>query len=133
MAAIAAQAACTANTVMAPQRATVWVRLKKPQGQEPGELLKTIQRTIPSAYAVRTLNSRDIDVHVPSQITKDQILNGPDAPGLKILRKDYLLEVPGVPLKTPINSGRNADNLELIQSICEATKRPVPGIAISRI
>ena len=41
-------------------------------------------------------------------------LNGPDAPRLKILRKDYLLEVPGVPVKTPINSRRNADNLELI-------------------
>ena len=132
-AAVAAQAARTANTVAAPQRATVRVRLEESQGQEPGELLKTIQRTIPSAYALRTLNSGDVDVHVPSQTTKDQILNGPDAPGLKILRKDYLLEVPGVPLKTPINSGRNADNSELIQSICEATKRLVPGIAISRI
>jgi hypothetical protein len=34
--------------------------------------------------------------------------------GLKILRKDYLLKVPGVPLKTPINSKKNANNLELI-------------------
>jgi hypothetical protein len=33
--------------------------------------------------------------------------------GLKILRKDYLLEVPRVLLKTLINSGRNIDNLEL--------------------
>jgi hypothetical protein len=132
-AAVAAQAARTVNTVAAPQRATVRVRLEEPQGQEPGELLKTIQRTIPSAYAVRTLNSGDVDVYVPSQTTKDQILNGPDALGIKILRKDYLLEVPGVPLKTPINSGRNADNSELTQSICEATKRLAPGIAISRI
>jgi hypothetical protein len=35
-------------------------------------------------------------------------------PGLKILRKDYLLEVPGVPLKILINSRRNADNVKLI-------------------
>jgi hypothetical protein len=34
-------------------------------------------------------------------------------PGLKILRKDYLLEVLRVPLKTLINSGRNMDNIEL--------------------
>jgi hypothetical protein len=35
-------------------------------------------------------------------------------PGLKILRKNYLLKVPRVPLKTLINSKRNADNIELI-------------------
>jgi len=34
-------------------------------------------------------------------------------PGLRILRKDYLLEVPGVPLKTLINSKKDADNLKL--------------------
>src|SRR5207248_1983975 len=60
-------------------------------------------------------------------------LNGPDAPGCKILRKDYLIEVPGVPLKICVASGANADNSELIQSICNATKRLVPGITISRI
>jgi len=59
------------NAVTAPQRATVRVRLEEPQGHEPGELLKTIQRTIPSVYAIRTLNSGDIDIYVPSQTTKD--------------------------------------------------------------
>jgi len=33
--------------------------------------------------------------------------------GLKILKKDYLLEVPRVLLKILINSKRNIDNLEL--------------------
>ena len=116
---------------MIPQRVTVRVRLEEPQGHKLREFLKTIQRIIPSAYTIRTLNSGDINIHVPSQITKDQILNGPDAPGLKILRKDYLLEVPRVLLKTPINSRRNIDNLELTQSICEAIKRLMLRIAIS--
>jgi len=70
-AAVAAQAARTVNAVATPQRATVRVRLEEPQGHEPGELLKTIQRTIPSAYAIRTLNSGDINIYIPSQITKD--------------------------------------------------------------
>jgi len=34
--------------------------------------------------------------------------------GLKILKKNYLLEVLGVLLKTLINNKRNVDNLELI-------------------
>jgi len=34
--------------------------------------------------------------------------------GLKILRKDYFLEVLKVLFKTLINSKRNVDNLELI-------------------
>jgi len=34
--------------------------------------------------------------------------------GLKILRKDYLLKVLRVLLKTLINNKRNIDNLELI-------------------
>ena len=127
------QAARTVKAVATLQRATVCVRLEESQGREPGELLETIKKTISSTYAVRTLRSRDVDVHVPSQATKDQILNSPDAPGCKILRKDYLIEVPSVPLKTPIASGKNADNSELIHSICNATKCLVPGITISRI
>ncbi len=130
---VAAQAARTANAVAAPQRAMVRIRIEESQGKAPKELLEEIQKTIPAAYAVRTLKSGDVDVHVTSQAVKDQIINGPDTTGFKILRKDYLLEIPGVPLTTLVESGRNADNSELINSICEATKRLAPGVAISRI
>jgi len=34
--------------------------------------------------------------------------------GLKILKKDYFLEVPRVLFKTPINNKKNINNLELI-------------------
>lgn len=125
-ASVAAQAARTAYAAAAPQRAMVRVRLEETQGKAPKELLEVIQRKIPAAYAIRTLHSGDIDVHVTSQTAKDQVLNGPDAPGFKILRKDYLLEIPGVPFDTPVTSGRNANNSELINSICDATKRLVP-------
>ena len=70
-AAVAAQAARTVNAVATPQRVTVRVRLEEPQGHEPGEFFKTIQRTIPSVYTVHTLNSRDINIHILSQIIKD--------------------------------------------------------------
>src|SRR5205814_1038622 len=97
------------------------------------ELLETIRKAVPAAYAVRSLRSGDVDVHVPTQALKDQLLNGPDAPGCKILRKDYLIEVPGVPLTTKVASGKNADNSDTIRQICEATKCLVPGMAISRL
>ena len=45
---------------------------------------------------------------------KNQILNSPDVPECKILRKDYLIEVPSILLKTYVASGTNIDNLELI-------------------
>ena len=65
-AAIAAQAAHTVNTAVALYKVTVCVWLKEPQGYEPEKLLKTIQRIILNAYAVYTLNNRDIDIYVPS-------------------------------------------------------------------
>ena len=70
-AAVAAQAAHTAKAIATPQRTTVRVRLEESQGREPGELLEIIKKTIPSTYAVRTLRSGDVYVHVPSQAIKD--------------------------------------------------------------
>jgi hypothetical protein len=60
-------------------------------------------------------------------------LNGPNPPGFKVLRKDYLLEIPSVPLSTQVASGKNGDNQQLIQEICIETRRLIPGLAISRI
>ena len=125
---VAAQAAHTVKAVATLQRTIVRICLEEPQGREPGELLEVVKKTISSAYMVHTLRSRDIDIHVPSQAMKDQILNGPDALGCKILRKDYLIEVLGIPLKTHMASDTNTDNSELIQSICDATKCLVPGV-----
>ncbi|KAF2194595.1 hypothetical protein K469DRAFT_547883, partial [Zopfia rhizophila CBS 207.26] len=112
-------------------RTTIRIRFEDSQGKDPGEILEMVKKAIPGAFAVNTLKSGNINVHVPSQTLKDQIINRPDTPGFKILKKDYLLEVPGVPLKTKINKERNADNSELIHTIYEATKRLVLGIAFT--
>jgi len=50
---------------------------------------------------------------------------------LKILKKDYFLEILRVLVKTLINNQKNINNLELISPICEATKRFIPKVVIN--
>jgi hypothetical protein len=107
--------------------------MENSSGKQPGEVLSAVKQAIPSAIAVKTLKSGDIDVHVTSQKVKDQVLNGPTVQGIKILRRDYLLEIPGVDLTLQVNNGKNADNTELINTICAATKRIIPEITITRV
>ena len=44
------------------------------------------------------LRSRDIDVTVPDEAAKDRAQGLPSIEGLKIMRKDYLVEIPSVGL-----------------------------------
>jgi hypothetical protein len=130
---VAAQATHTATASVAPQRTAIRIRLEGGKDKSAGEILTEAKKVIPGAYAVRPLQSGDIDVLVPDQATKDRILNQPDIEGCKILRHDYPIEVPWVPLSLRVNGGQGADNSSLIQEICEGTRRIVPGIAINCI
>jgi hypothetical protein len=103
------------------------------KGRSPKDLLEIARKAIPAALAVRPLRSGDIDLHVKNQAIKDKILNGPHPAGFKVLRKDYLLEIPSVPLATTVASGKHGDNQQLIQEICTATRRQIPGLTISKI
>jgi hypothetical protein len=97
------------------------------------EILAEARQSIPGAYAIRQLRSGDIDVMVPDQATKDKILNQPEIEGIKVLRQDYLIELPSVPLSVSIASGKDVDNTRLIYEICAATKRTIPNIAINQV
>jgi len=67
------------------QRTAVRVQLPDTQGKSFTELLATVKPLIAGAYAVKQLRSGDIEVSVPDQRTKDQVLNQPQMDNLQIL------------------------------------------------
>lgn len=131
---VAAAAAAVQAPVAVPQsRPAVRVRIPEAANKSAAELLAKVKPIIPGAYAVRQLRSGDIEVAVPDQKTKDQTLNQQETDGCKILRQDYPVEVPGVPLSLDIQNRKSPENEAIIRSICQANKRMMPQIAINRI
>src|SRR6266513_6517966 len=115
------------------QRAAISVRLAEAQGKSPPELLAAVKPAIQGAYAVRQLRSGDVEVMMTDQNAKDKALNQGEIAGCKVLRQDYPVEVPGVPLTTEIKHGKVVENDEVIKEICKTTKKIIPGITINRI
>ncbi|PYY19147.1 MAG: hypothetical protein DMG62_24905, partial [Acidobacteria bacterium] len=128
-------AAANASRTLPPsdQRAAVRVRLTEAEGKSTTELLEAVKPVIQGAYAVRRLRSGDVEVMLPNQRAKDQALNQAEVAGCKVLRQDYPVEVPGVPLATGIKHGKALENEEVAKAICNATKRTIPGIFINKI
>ena len=56
------------------------------------------------------------------QNAKDKAFNQGEITGYKVLRQDYLVKVPGVPLAMNIKHGKAVENGEVIKEICTATK-----------
>jgi hypothetical protein len=115
------------------QRPAVRVRLPDSKGKSPTELLATVKPLIAGAYAVKQLRSGDIEVAVPDQRTKDRVLNQPQVENLRILRQDYPVELWGVPLTTPIDTGKSANNTALMQGMCAASRAIIPTLSINKI
>ncbi len=67
------------------------------------------------------------------QNAKDKALNQGEIAGYKVLRQDYPVEIPGVPLIMNIKHGKAVENEEVIKEICITTKKIIPGITINRI
>jgi hypothetical protein len=128
-------AAANAPSILPPpaQRTAIRVRLPEAQGKSPPELLEVVKPAIQGAYAVRQLRSGDVEVMMTDQNAKDKALNQKEIAGCKVLRQDYPVEVPGIPLTTGIKHGKAVDNKEVIKAICAATRRIIPGININRI
>ena len=66
------------------------------------------------------LHNGDIDVALPTEAARDSAQAIPSTKEFKIFKKDYLVEIPGVPITVPVAEGRAADNSRLTQAICEA-------------
>ena len=116
-----------------PGRHTVRVQMAQAEGLGNEEILKEVKKTISGAAAVRVLRSGDIDVTVPDEATKDRAQGLPSTEDLKIYKKDYLVEVPGVPLAVRVAGEKGADNTPLAMAICDASRSVTPGLQISRI
>ena len=112
---------------VAPVRTTVRVRTSEAAGAEPEQLLTSIKTHIPKAVAVKILHSGDVEVTLPNQQAKDQVITQGDTPECKILRQNYPVEVIGVPLSTHVGSGRGAANAQLIRKVPNSTRHPTGG------
>jgi hypothetical protein len=116
-----------------PTRHTVRVQLAQAKGMDNEEILKEVKKTISGAAAIRVLHSGDIDVTMPDEASKDRAHGLPSTEELKIYKKDYLIEVPGVPLGVHVACEKGADNTHLATAICEASRTVSPGLQITRI
>jgi hypothetical protein len=116
-----------------PARHTVRVQLAQAKGLANEEILKEVKKIITSATAIRVLHSGDIDVTLPDEAIKDRAQGLPPTEGLKIFKRDYLVEIPGVPLSVRVACEKGADNSRLTAGICEASRAMALGLQISRI
>lgn len=134
-AAIAAQAGRREEATRGQNGYTVRIRPEEEKGlgEKPQEMYTALRQVVPGLIAVRPLKSGDIDLHLKDQTTKDKLLNGVHPAGCKVLRKDYLIEVAGVPLDLKVANGKDCNNDILIRDIKEATKKIVSGVAINRV
>jgi hypothetical protein len=97
------------------------------------EILREVKKIISGAAAIRVLQSGDIDVIIPDEASKNRAHGLPSTEELKIYKKDYLIEVPSVPLSVHIAYEKGADNTHLATAICEASRTVSPGLQITRI
>ena len=79
---------------------------------------------------MRNINT---EVFVQSTSQRGAALNMRQLSELKILRQDFPVEVFGVPLRTRIEGGRDANNYAIIREIETATKARISGLVINRI
>jgi hypothetical protein len=86
------------------------------------EILKEVKKTILRVAAIRVLHSGDINVIISDKAFKDKAHGLPLTEELKIYKKDYLIEVPDIPLSVRVVCEKRADNTHLITAICEASR-----------
>jgi hypothetical protein len=86
------------------------------------EILKEVKKIILGVAAIRILHSGDIDIIMPDKAFKDRAYGLPLTEKLKIYKKDYLIEIPGVLLSVRVVYKKEADNTYLITAICEASR-----------
>ncbi|KAI6250051.1 hypothetical protein HI914_02081 [Erysiphe necator] len=122
-------------SVVALPAAKAAVRIRVPGTEElqPAELLSIAKQKIKGAYAIRQMRSHDTEVFVQSSNHRDAVLSMEQPKEFKILRKDFPVEIAGVPLSTKIASEKNADNSALISILSNASKMKIPGLQTNRI
>ena len=115
------------------QRAAVRARINGSKGQTPEKILKNAKTVIQEAYAVKLLRSRDVEIIVKNQINKNRALNQLFIKSVKILRQNYPVEIAVVSLFLRINSGKNANNVTLIQELTKVNKQIISIFTANKI
>jgi hypothetical protein len=92
------------------------------------EILKEVKKIILKAAAIRVLHSGDIDIIISNKAFKDRAHGLLLTEKLKIYKKDYLIEIPGVSLSVRVACEKKADNIYLTTAICEASRTVFSGL-----
>jgi hypothetical protein len=92
------------------------------------EILKEVKKIILGAAAIRMLYSGDIDIIMPDEAFKNRAHGLLLTEELKIYKKDYLIEVPDIPLSVRVACEKGADNTYLVTAICEASRTVSSGL-----
>ena len=83
--------------------------------QTPADMVRELkQGPFKAAYAVRPLPSGNIDIYFPSEQLRNQAQAMPNPEGIRILQREHLVELMGVPRSLEVRRGRGADNSRLI-------------------
>lgn len=133
---VAAAGARPATTKPLPPatRHTVRARINGGAGLTATEALQRVRATLPQAVAINRLRSGDIDITMATEEARDSANLVPSTEQLSIIRKEYVVEVPAVPLTVPVRNGKHADNSGLITATTIETQRLLTGqLTISAI
>ena len=69
----------------------------------------------------------------PNEAMRNQAQAAPTTDGIRVLKKEYLVELMGVPRDLGVKRGRDADNSKLIYEIQEASKSLTGTIRVTRL
>ena len=87
----------------------------------PAQLLTDVKKTYNHAIAVHRLPSGDVDIRFDTQAHRDAAAGAPSPPGFTVFNKQYLVEIPGVPLIVQVRNHRQADNSDICREIERAS------------
>ena len=122
-----------AGALKAPQSTRHTIRIQITQAKDIAneEILREIKKTISGVAAIYILKNGDIDITISDKASKNRVYSLPSITDLIILRKDYLIEMPEVPLSTQVAGGKNIDNIGFIKSIYIGSRGLTPSFQIT--
>lgn len=124
-----ADVAAASNT----PRPIIRARVDDTAEKTPSEILELIRPVMPQAVAIHKLKSGDIDIRLATQAQRDAVATAADPKGVRLFRKAYLLEVPGVPYTFPVSNKRTADNSEATTQIEKSLQRICGTVKITSL
>ena len=85
------------------------------------DILTSIKKSFNHAIAVHKLPSGDVDIRFDTQAHRDAAAGRPSPPGVTVFNKQYLVEIPSVPITVRVRNHRQADNTEVCKEIEKAS------------